>query len=161
MDALGLYDIYDYNYLPFWHTYAFKVGFVVCVAGLVAFLLYYSVRFFKARKKHDYWNVWHKKLDDLRKCTIQNALFYATIAGVIKECASVKLNSAESLTDLELAFFLKSSDFPDQITKLGEILERAYIYKFDPVYNEYVIQKKELECVTDALHVIQQMEQKK
>lgn len=161
MDSLGLYDIYDYHYQPFWQTLAFKIVFVSSMVVLVALFVYYMVRVFKVGKKLDHWAIWDKKLEQLGKEKSNNVFFYATIADVIKECAHVKLNSAESLTDFELALFLKSSDFCDQIKKLGEILERAYIYKFDPVYNEYVVYEKELECVTDALHVIQQMEQKK
>ncbi len=157
MDALGLYDIYEYHYQPFWHTYAFKAGVIGCGVLLIMGVMWYIFRSFFPWTTVDQWSVWRKNLATLRTRPVTNALFYATVAQIIKECALLKLCIPKSLTDLELALLLKSSNFPESVQSLSKILERAYVYKFDPVYNEHVIQEKEIEIISNALQVMQQM----
>jgi hypothetical protein len=159
MDALGLYDIYGYHHQPFWQTLWFKIGVVCAALILVALLTWWYFNFLHARKKHNYWAQWQKQLEVLRTRKMADLVFYATLASIIKECAVVKLSVAESLTDFELALFLKSGDFSEKVRALGELLEHASLYKFDPVRNNLGEHRKELESVNDALQVLKHREE--
>lgn len=160
MDALGLYDIYDYRYTPFWHTTAFKITTFAVILIVCIVFIYYVLRFLEKRKTLNMWEQWNTKLEALRKKPVKDSLFYVTLSSIIKECAVLKLGFKESLTDLELSLLLKSGDYVDTIKRLAEVLERAHYYKFDPRRPALAAQDKDTEYVTDALQVIKQMEQK-
>jgi len=161
MDALGLYDIYGYHHQPFWQTLFFKVGIVVALVIAASVVIWWYTHYLSLRKAPNYWALWQNNLETLRTKKVADVVFYATVAAIIKECAVVKLYASESLTDLELALFLKSGDFPERIRTLGELLERASLYKFDPVQKNSGEQRKEIEHVSEALQLLKQMEQEK
>lgn len=159
MDSLGLYDIYGYYHQPFWHTWLFKLG--VAVIGVIVFavLLWYGIRFLQARKKVDLWKLWASQLDTVEMQKISDMRFYIVVADVIKEVAHKKLDISKSLTDLELALLLKTHTSL-VVQPLGEVMERAAVYKYDPLHAQEAQQKKELVLVREAVRSIQQMEQK-
>jgi uncharacterized paraquat-inducible protein A len=161
MDALGLYDIYGYQHQPFWQTLWFKIGVASVALVMVALLVWWCFTVVRARKKYNYWAQWQKNLETLRTKKMADVVFYATLAALIKECAVVKLHASESLTDLELTLFLKSSDFPATVRSLSELLERASLYKFDPVHTNPGDHRKELEQIDEALQVLKQLEEEK
>ena len=161
MDSLGLYDIYDYYHQPFWQTTLFMVACGVLSLCVIIAAVWWCMRVLEARKGRNYWLLWHKNLELLRTKKVADRTFYVTLTHLIKECAVIKLSVKESLTDLELALLLKSGDFPEAVRGLGELLERAAVYKFDPVHAVPVDQKKELERVYDALQVLKQREETK
>jgi hypothetical protein len=161
MDSLGLYDIYSYQHQPFWQTLWFKIGVVSVVLIIVVLLTWWCFKLLHARKKHNYWAQWRKNLEALSTKKMADVVFYATLAALIKECAVVKLHASESLTDLELTLFLKSGDFPEIVRTLGELLERASLYKFDPVHTNPGDHRKELKSVDEALQVLKQLEEEK
>jgi hypothetical protein len=162
MDSLGLYDIYGFHHQPFWQTLWFKIAIVSVGLIMIIFLVWWYFNFLRTRKKYNYWAQWQKILEVLRTKKVADIIFYATIAAIIKECAVVKLHVSESLTDLELALFLKSGDFPAAVRTLGELLERSSLYKFDPVHAVNPgDHRKELESVDEALQVLKQLEEEK
>jgi hypothetical protein len=161
MDSLGLYDIYGYQHQPFWQTMLFKVGVVGVMLIIVVFAVWWYFNVMHARKKHNYWAQWQNNLEILRTKKLSDVVFYATLAALIKECAVVKLYASESLTDLELTLFLKSGDFPATVRTLGELLERASLYKFDPVHTNPGDHRKEVEHMYEAFQLLKQLEEEK
>ncbi len=159
MDSLGLYDIYGYYHQPFWHTWMFKFGIASIVVIVLAGLLWYVFRSMQARKKIDLWKLWFSKLEALEAQKISDMRFYTAVADIIKEVALKKLDISKSLTDLELALLLKTHTSV-VVQPLGEVMERAAVYKYDPLHAQEAQQKKELVLVREAVRSIQQMEQK-
>jgi hypothetical protein len=159
MDALGLYDIYGYHHQPFWQTISFKIGIVIAALVLVFLVVFCVVFVMRKRTTINDWNLWFGTLDTLERQKLSDMRFYAALSEVVKESAALRLHAPKSLTDLELALLLKTHTHT-VAHSLGEVMERAAVYKYDPLHAEHAKQKKELELVRDALRGIQQMEQK-
>lgn len=159
MDSLGLYDIYGYYYQPFWQTWLFKLCIGTLALVIVVGAFGYAWRLHQNRKKRNLWRRWFSLLEALEMEKISDMRFYTAVAEIIKEVSLKKLDLSKSLTDLELALLLKTHTL-FVVHPLGEVMERASVYKYDPLHVQEAQQKKELSLVSEAVRGIQQMEQK-
>ena len=130
MDSLGLYDIYDYWYIPFWQTNSFKV--IVILMGLVLLisLILFVLRKIMIKRSLDLWVSWHTVLNVLRKKQVDTKKFYSLLTQMLKELAITQLNASHGITDVELSLFYKNEAFPPEVTFLGDLIDQATVYKF-------------------------------
>lgn len=161
MDSLGLYDIYDYWYMPFWQTNFFKIAIACVMIALCSALVFLIVKKIKTKRSLDSWDSWHTVLDTLRKNQVANKKFYYVITQVLKEVAVSMLSAPDGSTDVELSFFFKNEQFPEKVRILADVIDQASTYKFDPVCTDIVMQEKELERIIEALAVVKKMVQAK
>ena len=156
MDALGLYDIYEYTYLPFWQTFAFKICVAMLSCALIGIIVYFAFKRYRL-KTISPWKIWDTKIAALHSASISDVTFYSEVAMLIKDCSISMLNAPSGVTDAELASFLKAERLPAPVRALGAIVERSNNYKYDPVFTAEILRKKELLYTSEAFNVIKQI----
>lgn len=162
MDSLGLYDIYEYAYVPFWHTTPFKIGLIVVCVLITGILLYTIIRIVRARQTENRWQQWFKRLEQIRTEVGDAPLFYTNLSTVCKECIITMLHAPAGITDQELATFVTNTVLFSAAlkTKLKSCLEHAIDSKFNPAAISATHKKEDLETVIEALILIEQNEKK-
>lgn len=158
MDSLGLYDIYEYAYLPWWQTHVFKISVAVALFICFDIAVYFLVRRIK-RRTENRWEMWDVTITRLRSTKMNDVTFYHVLSALIKDCSVRMLNAPEGATDAEVALFLKSDTFAEPIRVMGAILEKGSFYKYDPAFKDTASEshEKELVYIHEALTVIKQM----
>jgi|GEM_PF-4475176 len=160
LDSLGLYEIYDYSYVPFWHTQLFKSSIALLLLLVGGYLIYRVIMYMRARRAHNLWTLWRNRLERIPDSAAAHVV-YTTLSSLCKECMITKLQAPTGITDEELAQQVRQVTVLSEPLKmrLTETLNRATQYKFNPQHHDATSVQEDRAIVGELLHVLQQREQ--
>ncbi len=142
MKATDFYDIYGYEFTPFWQTGLFIIGISIVGTLVLAFCVGFLIRYIRHRRNrlsvllsHEWAEIALEKLiKNLPETKEGYKLFYFTLSEIIKEYIFLRFTwQVQNKTDEELLSFLKKQNsFFDKklLEDLKEIFGGALEVKF-------------------------------
>lgn len=135
----NLYDIYDFWYIPWWHTWwgmsilAIAILFLLICAG---FLIMYSIKYYR-RKTYNEWQDIHSQLGVLlQKGSLTKSEYQQLIMLLKRKLVLCFDDGLQSKTDEELQLWLKT--FPEHTIEhqLASLFDRSTM-RFAPTLGEH------------------------